>query len=729
MPDEPVSPIRLGAHDIALDRERMRRRRVYRLAAVVLAAEAYVIVGAFLGWPVVPRLPAMDPLVLVPVLFFVALILLLVGTQVGSARSPHVVFRPEQVDVKLDDVIGIDPVKEDVRRSLDLFQTHRRFAEQMGGTPRRGLLFEGAPGTGKTMTAKAMAAEAGVPFLFVSATSFQSMYYGATARKIRAYFRALRAAARREGGAIGFIEEIDAIALRRGGMFPGLTGFSGTAAAGRPGETGIVPGAGSPGSAGLSGAWLTDAGLARAGRGHVTNAVVSEGTGGVVNELLVQMQSFDQPTGGDRLVNWALAKVNLLLAADRQLRLRRPGRAPILLIAATNRADALDPALLRPGRFDRRLTFTAPDAHGRRALVDHFLTRRAHDAELDDPVLRDRVAAATNGWTPVMIEHLLDEALVNALRRGSTTMSFADVEHARITEMVGIGQPVRYTEGEQRLIATHEAGHATVAWLVAPNRTLEVLTIIRRGEALGLLAHGDCEEVWTRSRYDLHALVQIAMGGWVAEELFFGQTSTGPASDLAAATRTAAQMVGAAGMTGSLVSFLATDRDLVSAVLADRTARAELERVLEEARASVRRLLARHLHLVEALRDALLERHELIGPEITSVLEAAQAEHDGDAADVPVLTGVAGAWASGRAAAGHAVRGRAAAGRAGAADGVRLAAAGRAGAADVDPRPGGTSSPARTGTAVPARTGTPDSVHTGVTGAAGPGRPSAPRLP
>ena len=132
-----------------------------------------------------------------------------------------------------------------------------------------------------------------------------------------------------------------------------------------------------------------------------------------------------------------------------------------------------------------------------------------------------------------MIEHLLDEALVNALRRGSMAMTYADVEHARITEMVGIGQPVRYTEAEQRLIATHEAGHAVTAWLAAPNRTLEVLTIIRRGDALGLLAHGDCEEVWTHSHYDLRALVQIAMGGWVAEELFFGQTSTGPAGDLA----------------------------------------------------------------------------------------------------------------------------------------------------------------------------------------------------
>ncbi|MBO0926289.1 AAA family ATPase [Cellulomonas sp. zg-ZUI199] len=593
MTDAPARPL-LGAHDIAVDRERVRRRRVIRLCLVVLALEAYVVWSALTGRPLVV-LPAVDPLVIAPVLFFVALIALLVGTQVGAGRSPHITFRPEQVDVTLADVVGIDPIVDDVRRSIDLFQTHRRFADQMGGTPRRGILFEGPPGTGKTLTAKAMAAEAGVPFLFVSATSFQSMYYGATARKIRTYFKALRAAARTEGGAIGFIEEIDAIALRRGG----LLGAEPTAAfVGLPSPSSLL-----------------------AGQGVVRNAMISEGTGGVVNELLVQMQSFDQPVGADRFYNGLVAAVNLLLPAQRQLKQRRPTRAPILLIAATNRADHLDPALLRPGRFDRRLTFNPPDAHGRRALVDHFLARRSHHAELDEPAVRDRVAAATSGWTPVMVEHLLDEALVNALRRGDDAMTFVDVEQARITELVGLGHPVTYTAGERTLIATHEAGHAVTAWLVAPNRTLEVLTIVKRGSALGLLAHGDCEEVYTRTQYDLRALVQIAMGGWVAEELFFGQTTTGPASDLAAATRTAAQMVGAAGMTGSLVSFAATDRDLVSAVIGDTAARAQLEDVLDSARATVRRLLASNRDLVEALRDALLDRHELVGEEITSVLE------------------------------------------------------------------------------------------------------------
>src|SRR5437764_5738033 len=131
----------------------------------------------------------------------------------------------------MSDVVGIDVVREDVRRSLDLFLAGRTFRREIGGTPRRGLLFEGAPGTGKTHLAKAMAAEAGVPFLYVSATAFQSMYYGATARKIRSYFRALRRAARTEGGAIGFIEEIDAIAATRGGL--GSTRAAAVPASGR----------------------------------------------------------------------------------------------------------------------------------------------------------------------------------------------------------------------------------------------------------------------------------------------------------------------------------------------------------------------------------------------------------------------------------------------------------------------------------------------------------------
>jgi ATP-dependent Zn protease len=523
-----------------------------------------------------------------------------------------VTYRPEQIDVSLDEVKGIDGVKDDVVRSLQLFLAHKAFATQMGGTPRRGLLFEGQPGTGKTHLAKAMAREAGVPFLFVSATSFQSMYYGATARKIRSYFKALRKAARQEGGAIGFIEEIDAIAMSRSGL--AMTALPTTSA---PMCCG--------GLEGLPSSYHAVAGEV-APATTVNAAMTSEGVGGVVNELLVQMQSFDDPTGWQKLHSWFVDKVNLYLPADRQLKRPTPPSTNVLVIAATNRADNLDPALLRPGRFDRRLTFEPPSKAGRRELIDFFLSRKSHDAELDTDESRDSLAAVTQGYTPVMIEHLFDEGLVNALRRGEQAMTRADIERARLVEEIGLGQPVAYTEHETRLIATHEAGHAVTAWLVAPERRLEVLTIIKRRDALGLLAHGDAEDVFTRSKGEMTGLIRIAMGGQAAEELFFDDVSTGPAGDLLYATNVAAQMVGAAGMTDTLISYSAiqgsalSDTNIVGRVLGDADGRERVERILQEQKAYTRTLLAENRHLVEALRDALVERHELIGREITDVL-------------------------------------------------------------------------------------------------------------
>jgi len=607
--------------DVGRSREHARLRRLRTVAIVLGIPASYLWFRIFTGDPVTGiHLPTVDPFLLTIVVFFAVMLAVTLGTTLGAGRSPHVLYRPEQIDVALDDVVGIEGVKEDVVRSVNLFLAHQRFRGEMGGTPRRGLLFEGAPGTGKTHLAKAMAREAGVPFLFVSATSFQSMYYGATARKIRSYFKALRKAARREGGAIGFIEEIDAIAMARGGLR--------SVPAPQPSQHL------SHGCGGMTGLPIAYASAAAIPTGTLINAsITSEGTGGVVNELLVQMQSFDDPTGLTKLQNWAVDKVNLFLPAHRQVRRSTTTPTNILLIAATNRADNLDPALLRPGRFDRRLTFELPPKRGRRELIDHFLDRKAHQGELDLEVRRDQLAAVTQGYTPVMIEHLFDEGLINAVRRGDRAMSWQDVERARLVEEIGMGQPVAYTEHEQRLIATHEAGHAAVAWLVAPHRRLEVLTIIKRRDALGLLAHGDREEVFTRSKTEMSALIQIAFGGQCAEQLFFGDVSTGPGGDLAYATNIAAEMVGSCGMLGSLISFTAaahggfTDTNLVARVLADGPARAQVEETLQAQQSLVTELLDEHRYLVEALRDALIERHQLVGEEITDVLEAAEGSH------------------------------------------------------------------------------------------------------
>jgi ATP-dependent Zn protease len=628
--------LRANQADVGAARERSRRRRLLGLFLLLLVPAVYlwsrVIDGH--GFDVTNiTFPTLDPLVLIPALFFLALIGIMVGTTFGAGRSPHVTYRPEQIDVTLDDVIGIDNVKDDVARSLSLFLAHKTFAAEMGGTARRGLLFEGPPGTGKTYLAKAMAREAGVPFLFVSATSFQSMYYGATARKIRSYFKALRKAARQEGGAIGFIEEIDAIAMARGGLSMTALPSTGSVSA----STGLMC---CGGLEGLPSSYA-NAAVASAASGTVVNrSMTSEGVGGVVNELLVQLQSFDDPTGWQKFQTWFIDKANLYLPAHRQLTRPTPPSTNVLVIAATNRADNLDPALLRPGRFDRRLTFETPTKAGRRDLIDFFLAKKAHDLELDTDAARDSLASVTQGYTPVMIEHLFDEGLVNALRRGEHAMSRADVERARLVEEVGMGQPVAYTDHEQRLIATHEAGHAVTAWLVAPHRRLEVLTIIKRRDALGMLAHGDAEDVFTRSKSEMMGLIRIAMGGQSAEELFFDDISTGPAGDLLYATNVAAQMVGAAGMTDTLISYSAiqmgafSDTNIVGRVLGDGDGRARVEKILQEQKSFTRALLSENRHLVAALRDALIERHELIGREITDILMEAEGDRRTDDVDL-----------------------------------------------------------------------------------------------
>ena len=613
--------IDMGSVDVGRSRERSRRRRVRKALLLLAIPVGFVALRVATGnGSDIISMPVIDPMYWMEAAIVLAIVASMGYMMFGGAKSPHVMYRPEQIDITIDDVKGIDVVKEDVVRSLNLFLAHKKFAAETGGAPRRGLLFEGAPGTGKTHLAKAMAREAGVPFLYVSATSFQSQMYGATARRIRSYFKALRKAARQEGGAIGFIEEIDAIGSARGGL-------SATSMPDSLRALGMPMGCG-----GLSGLPSIAMSHSQSHGALTRNSMISEGIGGVVNELLVQMQSFDEPTGAQKMQTKFIDWANLFLPRGSQIPRPKPPQPNLLLIAATNRADNLDPALLRPGRFDRRLTFEPPTKAGRRELIDLFLGRRTHGSELDLDEQRDAISAATQEYTPVMLEHLFDEALVNAMRRGDVAMSRADVEEARLVEEVGLGQPVAYTVHEKRLIATHESGHATIAWLVAPQRRLEVLTIVKRREALGLLAHGDREDVFTRSRSEMLGLIQIAFGGQVAEELFFNDISTGPGGDLLYATNVAAQMVGAVGMTDTLISYGAvqgsafSDTNLVGRVLGDPDGRARVEDILQQQKQRAHSLLEANRHLVEALRDALLERHELVGTQITDVLEEALAK-------------------------------------------------------------------------------------------------------
>jgi ATP-dependent Zn protease len=583
--------VRGSGVDVARSRERSRRRRLWKMFVWLAPLGLYCYYRIATSNPIRFGLPHVTPTqasIFMPIGLIVLLGLVIIVPMLSAGKSPHVRYDPSEIDVTMDDVVGIGPVRQEVVNTLNLFLGYQTFREHMGGNPRKAILFEGPPGTGKTYMAKAMAREAGVPYLFVSSTAFQSMYYGQTGRKIRNYFKELRKAAREEGGAIGFIEEIDAIAGARSGMRNNSGGSSVTAT-------------------------------------EVERSMSSEGISGVVNELLIQLQSFDTPAGGSRvkarMIDWA----NRVLPAHRRLKKKPPMFSNILVIGATNRAADLDPALLRPGRFDRSIHFDLPTRSGRREIIDYYLDRKTHVPELDKEERRDVLAAMTFGYTPVMIEHLFDEALVWALRDTRDAMDWRDIQQAKMTEEIGLKQPVEYTEEEKRTIATHEAGHAVVAHLVGQNRKLEVLSIIKRRDALGLLAHSDNEERYTRTRSELMGSMKIAFGGMTAEEIFFGESGTGPGGDLAHATRIAAQMVGSFGMAGSLVSFEAVEagpisQGIVGKVLANEDAKASVERLLDQAKAQVHTLLDANRHLVIALRDELLDRDELVGDEIIDVL-------------------------------------------------------------------------------------------------------------
>jgi ATP-dependent Zn protease len=589
-------------YDVARVRENSRRRRLWKVLFLLIPLAIWLDYrAASMNWirPGLPEIGKTQMEFALPLGLIFVLCIVLVVPMMAMGKSPHLRYDPSELETSMDDVVGIGPVKEEVVKSLNLFLGYQTFRSVMGGNPRKGILFEGPPGTGKTYMAKAMAREAGVPFLFVSATAFQSQYYGATGRKIRNYFKELRRVATLEGGAIGFIEEIDAIAGARSGMHASPA----------------------PDSVLASDAW-----------GRTQSRNTSEGISGVVNELLIQMQSFDTPTSDKRVRGWFIDRMNLLLPAHRRIKKQPPRPSNVLIIAATNRAADLDPALLRPGRFDRSIHFDVPSRSGRREIIDYYLNKKVHVPELDKEERRDALAAMMFGYTPVMIEHVFDEALVWALRDGRASMDWADVQQAKMTEEIGLKQPVEYSDDERRTIATHEAGHATVAYLVGQNRKLEVLSIIKRRDALGLLAHSDAEERFTRTRSELLGMMKIAFGGMSAEELFFGESGTGPSGDLVHATKIAAQMVGSFGMAGSLISFEAIEagpisQGIVGKVLGNEEARNAVERLLEQAKADVHGLLDSHRHLVVALRDELLAKEELVGDEIVEVLREAEAKN------------------------------------------------------------------------------------------------------
>ncbi|MCX6541665.1 MAG: AAA family ATPase [Actinobacteria bacterium] len=562
--------------DTTAAREHQRQRRLTRLVVVFGLPLAWIWYRELTGNPVSPGLPSIvrsSPELSLLVVLLVLMAAMTLIPYLGAGKSPHTMLRASDSKIRLADVVGAEATRREAIDTLNLFLNHQTFADELGGSPRRGVLFEGLPGTGKTYLAKALAAEAGVPFLFVSASEFQSMFFGQTNKKVRSFFKAMRKAARAEGGAIGFIEEFDAIGGARSGMSSNSS---------------------------------------------------REGSVGIVNELLVQMQSFDLPTGWQKMKSKWIDRVNSLLPEGTAIPRSKPTTANVLLIAATNRAADLDPALLRPGRFDRVIHFDLPPHSDRVEIAEYYLNKKSHTPAVTAKAIADLSA----GYTPVRIERILDEALIIALRHGRRAMTVEDVIEAQLITDVGLSHEVGYHPDERRRVAIHEAGHALTA--AVAGRDIRIASILRRGGALGLVSHTEANERHLRTPTEAFNLMAIALAGRAAEIQEFGEASSGIASDLQVATTIAAQLVGQLGAGDSLISLEAaampTAANLVAKVLADEASRQKVDQMLFDAADAAACLVLEHRYALINLTNALLDYDELTGAEVKAiVVEAVRA--------------------------------------------------------------------------------------------------------
>ncbi len=466
-----------------------------------------------------------------------------VGGIMSIGRSKAKTYSTERPATMFDDVAGYEGVKREITEVVDFLKHPERFTE-IGARIPKGVLLVGPPGTGKTLIARAVAGEAGVPFLSVSGSDFMEMFVGVGASRVRDLFES----ARKLGRAIIFVDEIDSIGRKRG--------------------------------AGLGG-------------GHDEREQT-------LNQMLNEMDGFE-PTEG------------------------------IVMMAATNRPDILDPALLRPGRFDRQVVVPLPELSDRRAIlgVHVKLKRMADDVDLD------LVARGTPGMSGADLANLVNEAARFAVRDGKDLISLADFEKARDRVLIGQGRESMVLSNEEKeAVAYHEAGHAICAAVLEHADPVHKVTIIPTGMALGVTQQLPLEErhIYTHD-YIADSLV-VRMGGRIAEELVFDWYSTGAGDDLVKATELARRMVREWGMSAEVGPmawgnqgevFLGEDL-MHSREYSDETARlidAETEQILRTQEQRCRDLLTEHRNALDLVARALLEHETIEGAEVSRLIEVA----------------------------------------------------------------------------------------------------------
>jgi cell division protease FtsH len=460
--------------------------------------------------------------------------------QIG--RSKAKTYSSEKPGTTFADVAGYEGVKQEIKEVVDFLKTPQRFAA-IGARIPKGVLLVGPPGTGKTLIARAVAGEAGVPFLSVTGSDFMEMFVGVGASRVRDLFQN----ARKMGRAIIFVDEIDSIGRKRG--------------------------------AGLGG-------------GHDEREQT-------LNQMLSEMDGFEATEG-------------------------------IVMMAATNRPDILDPALLRPGRFDRQVVVPLPEVDERIAILKVHCTDKKVAGDVDLTV----VAKGTPGMSGADLANLVNEAALYAVRRGDDQIHAVDFDAARDRVLMGMRRDsMALTDDEKEAIAYHEGGHAVCASVLPNADPLHKVTILPTGMALGVTMQLPEERHLYRQDYIEDSLV-VRMGGRIAEELVYGLYSTGANNDLQGATELARKMVREWGMSkrvgpmawGSQGAVFLGDDLMHNRDYSDETARVideEVERILREQEDRCRETLRSYRPALDAVAQALLEHETIDGVEVRRLIDEA----------------------------------------------------------------------------------------------------------
>ncbi|GLS98718.1 ATP-dependent zinc metalloprotease FtsH [Sphingobium jiangsuense] len=487
------------------------------------------------------------------------------GGAMGFGKSKAKLLTEKQGRVTFDDVAGIDEAREELQEIVEFLKDPGKFA-RLGGKIPKGALLVGSPGTGKTLLARAIAGEAGVPFFTISGSDFVEMFVGVGASRVRDMFEQ----AKKNAPCIVFIDEIDAVGRHRG------------------------------------------AGL---GNGNDEREQT-------LNQLLVEMDGFESNEG-------------------------------IIIIAATNRPDVLDPALLRPGRFDRQVVVPRPDIEGRVKILEVHMKKVPLAPDVDPRV----IARGTPGFSGADLANLVNEAALMAARRGKRLVAMSEFEAAKDKVMMGSERKsMVMTEDEKKMTAYHEAGHAIVAVHEPASDPIHKATIIPRGRALGMVMRLPERDSYSYHRDKMYANLAVSMGGRVAEEIIFGydKVSSGASGDIQYATRLARDMVTQWGMSDKLgplqyeeqqgETFLGYSQSQ-RVHMSDETAKAidqEIRRIVETGYDRAKEVLTKFQDQLHLLANALLEYETLSGDEIKTLLDKGEITRDDGTKIKPSVIPVAG---------------------------------------------------------------------------------------